>query len=160
MSGVRPVTVCVVPVAVCPLDSTYPVTPTLSVDASHASDTDDAVVPVERRLPGTVGATVSGGPVGGSTSRRSRFGPPFAVVATVLIVLEPAFNETVVVRVCQVVHAPVPGNESSSAASEPFTETSIGRLAVVPLANRNASVAWPALGEVTVNSTELPTSLS
>src|SRR4051812_13596509 len=65
VSAVRPSTVTVVPAGaattVVPLRTSYPLTATLSVAASHASDTLDAVRPVVRRLPGTVGACVSGG---------------------------------------------------------------------------------------------------
>src|SRR6266511_210913 len=59
----RPVSVNEVPVAVAtfvePRNTSYPVTPTLSVDAVHASDTLDAVVPVTARLVGALGGVVS-----------------------------------------------------------------------------------------------------
>jgi hypothetical protein len=45
----------VTPIAVPPRDTSYPVTPTLSVDAFQASEMLEAVVAVTRRLAGAVG---------------------------------------------------------------------------------------------------------
>jgi len=59
----RPSTVAEVPVTeieAAPFaDTSYPVTPTLSVDAFHPRLTELDVVPVECRLPGVLGGVVS-----------------------------------------------------------------------------------------------------
>src|SRR5688500_16512035 len=55
------------------------------------------------------GGVVVGGVVAPSTTvSRSRFGPPFAVVAVARMVLAPARRAVVTVASCQVVQAPVP----------------------------------------------------
>ena len=65
----------------------------------------------------------------------------------------PWLSVTGALTVDQFGHAPVPGNARSSRASTPFTARSIGRLVVVPLANRTVTVAGPAVAAFTVNST-------
>src|SRR6266536_3076859 len=84
---------------------------------------------------------------------RSTLGPPFAVVAVARIVFDPALTAAVMDFVCQVSQLPVPGKDSSSATSVPLTVMSIGRLVVVPLANRKARVAVPAVAALTVHRT-------
>ena len=59
--------------SVVPLYTSYPETPTLSVDASQASETLSVVVPVERGFPGVVGASLSGSPGPPSPVSRVRF---------------------------------------------------------------------------------------
>jgi hypothetical protein len=86
-----------------------------------------------------------------STVSLSTLGPPLAVVAVARTVFAPGFS--VAVAVCQVSHEPVPGKAGPATAGAPLTVMSIGRFVVVPLANRNASVAVPAAGAVTVHST-------
>src|SRR5439155_9687769 len=104
-----------------------------SVDAVHASDTLLEVAPVECRLPGAVGGSVSP-PVAGVTVSRSTLGPPFAVVAVARTVLEPATSAAVTVASAQVSQFPVPLNAFAAATTIPFTAMSIGRFVVLPLA--------------------------
>src|SRR2546430_4937382 len=63
VKGDSPVTVAVVPVTevarVPPRNTSYPAMPFASVEAFHANETLDEVLPVERRFPGTVGGVVS-----------------------------------------------------------------------------------------------------
>src|SRR5690242_7216713 len=94
------------------------------------------------------------------TVSESRLGPPFAVVAVALIVLTPSSSGAFRVEVCQVVQEPVPGNERAAATRVPLTVMSIGRSVAVPLANRRLSGVVRAPETVTVNSTELPITLS
>ena len=67
MDAARPVSVAEVPVTVAtrvePRYTSYPVTPTLSVEAVQASETLEEVVPVECRLAGALGGVVSPPPV-------------------------------------------------------------------------------------------------
>src|SRR6266498_3623463 len=104
---------------------------------------------------------MTGGGSGWSwVSRKSTLGPPPAVVAVARIVLVPAFNVTMAVTVCQVLHAPVGGKASSSANRVPLAVMSIGRFAVLPLAYRNVRAAVPACAAFTVQCTLLPTTAS
>src|SRR5688572_5419540 len=97
-------------------------------------------------VPGVDGAVVSGGPVT-EARMRSRFGPPFTVVAAARMRLLPAFRFTVTFTSAHVAHAPVPGKFTVV----PLTDS--GRFAVVPLAYRNVSVAEPALAALIAHST-------
>src|SRR5690242_4837782 len=103
-------------------------------------------------------------PAGGGTASPSvslsTFGPPFAVVAVARTMLLPAFRFAVMLAVCQVSHVPVPGNARFCATRVPLTVMSIGRLVVVPLANRKVREGEPPAAAVTVHSTELPATLS
>jgi hypothetical protein len=59
----------------------------------------------------------------------------------------------VIVTVSHVAQAPVVGKACASRTAAPFTAMFMGRLAVVPLAKRMASVPFPAVGAFTPNST-------
>jgi hypothetical protein len=67
VAGASPSTVALVPVTEVATDppwyTSYPVTPTLSVDALHERLTLDEVVPVTARPPGALGAVGSDWPV-------------------------------------------------------------------------------------------------
>src|SRR5947209_20188995 len=90
---------------------------------------------------------------------KSTLGPPSAVMAVALILLLPALTGTVKVLLCQVSQVPVLMKEAPGDTVVPLTEMSIGRSVVVPLANRRTTVASPAVGALTVNSTKLPAAL-
>src|SRR5438552_14420627 len=94
-----------------------------------------------------------------SKSRKSRFGPPFAVVAVARILLLPMATGAVTVFVAQVSQLAVAGNDTAVATVLPLIAMSIGRSTVVPLAYRNERVALPAADALTVNSTEPPVTL-
>jgi hypothetical protein len=103
--------------------------------------------------------SVVGVPPPTSKSMKSTLGPPVAVVAAARMVLVPALTGTVKFLDTQVSQVPVPGKDAPVATVVPFAEMVIGRSTVVPLANRSATVALPALAAVTVNSTKAPTAL-
>src|SRR2546421_6142567 len=94
-----------------------------------------------------------GGGAATSKSRKSRLGPPLAPVAVARTLLVPAGTGALTETLCQVSQLAVGGKATAAAATVPLTAMSIGRLAVEPLAYRNASVAVPAWAAVTVNST-------
>src|SRR2546430_2456630 len=124
----------------------------LSVDGFQVTSTANGVGSATGwKLPGGVGAWVS---VGVLTRRRSRLGPPVAVVAVARILLVPMATGAVTVFVAQVSQLVVAGNDTAVVTVLPLTAMSIGRSTVVPLAYRNASVALPAADALTVNSTE------
>src|SRR5690242_6589574 len=70
------------------------------------------------------------------TRRRSRFGPPLAVVAVARTRLTPELRVAVTDTSAQVVQAPVGLNARPALTTVPLTVTDIGRSAVVPLAKR------------------------
>src|SRR3954451_15616550 len=109
----------------------YATTPTLSLDAPHVSVRLFSVMAPQVGGPGAVGGTVSPGPPALSTST---LGPPLAVTAVARIWLVPAESPTVNVTVCQVSQLPVLGKDSAERTSVPFTEMSIGRSTLAPLA--------------------------
>jgi hypothetical protein len=65
---------------------------------------------------------------------RSALGPPFAVVAVILIVLDPASRLTVIALSAQVSQLVVLSKATPEATTVPLTAMSIGRLVVVPFA--------------------------
>src|SRR5262245_25003473 len=77
---------------------------------------------------------------GQETVSLSRLGPPAAVVAVGRSRLVPVVSDTVTSVVLHVSQFAVGANDGV-ATSAPLTVTSIGRLAVVPLAKRIATVA-------------------
>src|SRR3954452_2802063 len=119
----------------------------LSVAASHANDVLDEVWPVERRVVGGVGGSLSVL----FTVSLSACGPPFAVVAVPRILFAPAARVAWTVAVCHWSHVPVLGNATFAATLVPFTVKSIGRLTVVPLEYRRTRSTAP--GPLTVHST-------
>src|SRR5439155_1252493 len=84
---------------------------------------------------------------------RSTLGPPLEVVAVARTLLVPALTAALTVTVAQVSQLPVGLNATPLAAGAPLTVMFIGRLAVLPLAWRNASVAVPAVAALTVHCT-------
>ena len=74
------------------------------------------------------------------------------------IVLLPAGSESVRVCVDHADHALVLANVTDCTV-EPLTLTSVGRVVVVPLANRTATVTVPAEDALTVNCAYAPDAL-
>ena len=81
-----------------------------------------------------LGLVVGGRRVGGDDVEVVEVGVAVAVVAVIRIVLAPAFSEAVRVEVAQVSQLPVPLKARPAETTVPLTETSAGRLTVVPLA--------------------------
>src|SRR5215211_4904411 len=102
----------------------YATTPTLSVDAPQCSVRPDSPMSEQDGWPGIDGGWVS--PATPALSR-SRFGPPLAVVAVARILLAPAARLALMVTVCQVVQAPVPGKARPGLTRLPSIAMSSGR---------------------------------
>src|SRR6266545_1887664 len=93
------------------------------------------------------------------TSSQSTLGPPAAPVAVARTVLPPALSVAGTDRVCQVSQFAVAG-KLTEVAGPPLTLMSIGRAAPLPLANRNASVALPAVVRLADHWMNPPTALT
>src|SRR6266542_4603631 len=117
----------------------YARTPTLSVEAPQNRWMLFSVISVSGQVgwPGAVGCCVSDGML---TRRRSRLGPPLAVVAVARILLVPAGSVVLMLASAQVSQLVVGLNAMSLAT-------------VVPLAYRNVRMTVPATSWLTVNST-------
>src|SRR6266511_3457395 len=83
------------------------------------------------------------------TRRRSRLGPPLAVVAVARILLVPAGSVVLMLASAQVSQLVVGLNAMSLAMVLLLTLMSIGRLTVVPLAYRNVRMTVPATSWLT-----------